>query len=66
MKVYLMQHALAYPSEEDQERPLNPAGIDQAKASAKGIKRLGLACFEVSSSHSARLEFLLKAQQLAV
>jgi len=43
MKVYLMQHALAYPSEEDQERPLNPAGIDQAKASAKGIKRLGLA-----------------------
>ena len=42
MKVYLMQHALAYSSEEDQERPLSPAGIDQAKAAAKGIKRLGL------------------------
>jgi phosphohistidine phosphatase len=42
MKVYLMQHALAYSSQEDQERPLNPAGIDQAKAAAKGIKRLGL------------------------
>ena len=42
MKVYLMQHALAYSSQEDQERPLSPAGIDQAKAAAKGIKRLGL------------------------
>ena len=42
MKVYLMQHALAYSSEENQERPLSPAGIDQAKAAAKGIKRLGL------------------------
>ena len=153
MKVYLMQHALAYSSQEDQERPLSPAGIDQAKAAAKGIKRLGLtfdlivtspkrrahqtaaliaegvrfphsdimtsevvlpqgqpqelldllqkespqssvlvvghmpqlaklssqllqggemlfenaglACFEISSSHSARLDFLLTAQQLA-
>jgi phosphohistidine phosphatase len=42
MKVYLMQHALAYPAEEDQERPLCPEGIDQAKAAAKGIKHLGL------------------------
>lgn len=154
MKVYLMQHALAYSSDENQERPLSPAGIDQAKAAAKGLKRLGLsfdlivaspkrrahqtaaliaegvrfphsdilttesvlpqsqpqellellqkeapqssvlivghmphlgklssqllqggeilfentglACFEISSSRPARLEFLLKAQQLAV
>ena len=42
MKVYLMQHALAYPAEKDQERPLCPEGIDQAKAAAKGIKHLGL------------------------
>ena len=42
MKLYLMQHAFAYSSEVDQERPLSPAGIDQAKAAAKGIKRLGL------------------------
>lgn len=42
MKLYLMQHALAYSSEEDQERPLSPQGIDQAKAAAKGLKRLGL------------------------
>ncbi len=42
MKVYLMQHALAYPAEEDRERPLSPTGIGQAKAAAKGIKRLGL------------------------
>ena len=42
MKLYLMQHALAYTAEENQERPLNQVGIDQAKATAKGIKRLGL------------------------
>ena len=42
MKLYLMQHALAYPSAEDPERPLNPTGIDQAKMTARGIKRLGL------------------------
>lgn len=42
MKLYLMQHALAYPTEEDIERPLNPTGVAQAKAAARGIKRLGL------------------------
>ncbi len=42
MKLYLMQHALAYSSAEDAERALNPEGIRQAKHSASGIKRLGL------------------------
>jgi phosphohistidine phosphatase len=42
MKLYLMQHALAYPTEENAERPLSPTGIDQAKAAGRGIKRLGL------------------------
>lgn len=42
MKLYLMQHALAYPAEENPERPLSPAGVNQAKATARGIKRLGL------------------------
>ena len=42
MKLYLMQHAFAHSVEEDRERPLNPAGITQAKASARGIRRLGL------------------------
>jgi phosphohistidine phosphatase len=37
-----MQHALAYSAEENSERPLSPTGIDQAKAAARGIKRLGL------------------------
>lgn len=37
-----MQHALACSAEENAERPLSPAGIDQAKAAARGIKRLGL------------------------
>ncbi len=39
MKLYLMQHALAYPAEEKVERPLNPIGINQAKAAAKGVRR---------------------------
>lgn len=42
MKVYLMQHALAYSADEDPDRPLRPEGIDQAKAAARGVKRLGL------------------------
>ena len=42
MRLYLMQHALAYSTEEDAERPLNPDGVKQAKQSASGIKRLGL------------------------
>lgn len=42
VKLYLMQHALAYSAEENSERPLSPTGIDQAKAAARGIKRLGL------------------------
>ncbi len=42
MTLYLMQHALAYSAEEDRERPLTPTGISQAKATASGIKRLGL------------------------
>ena len=42
MRLYLMQHALAYSAEEDAERPLNPDGVKQAKHSASGIKRLGL------------------------
>lgn len=42
MKLYLMQHALAYPAETDPEKALSPTGIDQAKAAARGIKRLGL------------------------
>ncbi len=54
MKVYLMQHALAYSSAEDSERPLSPAGIDQAKAAAKGIKRLGLSFDLIVSSPKRR------------
>ena len=42
MKLYLIQHALAYPAEENEERPLSPTGVDQAKKAARGIKRLGL------------------------
>lgn len=42
VKLYLMQHALAHSAAENPDRPLNPAGIDQAKATSRGIRRLGL------------------------
>lgn len=42
VELYLMQHALAYPVDEDPQRPLTPEGVLQAKTSAKGLRRLGL------------------------
>lgn len=42
MKLYLMQHALAMAAEESPERPLTAEGVDQAKAAARGLKKLGL------------------------
>ena len=42
MRLYLMQHAVAYSSDENSEKVLSPAGIEQAKQSAHGIRRLGL------------------------
>ena len=42
MKLYLMQHALAYSAQENPERALNPEGVEQAKSSVHGIKRMGL------------------------
>jgi phosphohistidine phosphatase len=54
MKLYLMQHALAYPSDEKPERPLNPTGIEQAKSAAKGIKQLGLSFDLVVASPKRR------------
>ena len=59
MKLYLMQHALAYSAEEDQKRALSPAGIAQAKSSAKGIKKMGLT-FELIVTSPKR-----RAQQTA-
>ncbi len=56
MKIYLMQHALAYSAEEDQERSLNPEGIEQAKASARGIKKLGLSFDLVMTSPKRRAQ----------
>ena len=53
MRLYLMQHALAYSSEENSERPLNPEGVKQAKHSASGIKRLGLV-FDLIMTSSKR------------
>lgn len=54
MKVYLMQHAFACSSAENPERPLSPEGIVQAKAAAKGIKRLGLSFDLIVSSPKRR------------
>lgn len=56
MKLYLMQHALAYSAEENAERPLSPAGVDQAKAAARGIKRLGLSFDLIIASPKRRAQ----------
>ena len=54
MKLYLMQHAVAYSSEENSPRALNPAGIEQARLSAHGIRRLGLEFDLIMSSPKRR------------
>ena len=56
MKLYLMQHALAYPAEEFGERPLSPAGIKQAKAAGRGIKKLGLGFDLIVTSQKRRAQ----------
>lgn len=56
MKLYLMQHALAYPAEEKGERPLNPIGINQAKAAAKGVRRLDLSFDLIITSPKRRAQ----------
>jgi len=56
MKLYLMQHALAYPNEENPERPLTPAGVQQAKETAEGIKRLGIQFDLIVSSTKRRAQ----------
>ena len=54
MKLYLMQHALAFSATQDSERALSPEGIEQAKTSAHGIKRLGLKFDLIASSPKRR------------
>ncbi|NIP26414.1 MAG: hypothetical protein GWN81_17525, partial [Phycisphaerae bacterium] len=56
MKLYLMQHALAYSAEEDAERALKPEGIEQAKRAARGIKILGLAFDLILTSPKRRAQ----------
>lgn len=51
-----MQHALAYSAEENVERPLSPAGVDQAKAASRGIKRLGLSFDLIIASPKRRAQ----------
>lgn len=40
MQIYLMQHGIALEKQDNAERPLSPAGIDQIRESAAGIKQL--------------------------
>lgn len=56
MRLYLMQHALAYPGVEKPERPITPEGVQQAKAAATGIKRLGLQFDLIISSTKRRAQ----------
>jgi phosphohistidine phosphatase len=54
MQLYLMQHGMALSAQEDAERPLSPAGVDQVRASAAGIRQLKLAFDLIISSPKRR------------
>lgn len=56
MKLYLMQHALAYPGAENPERPITPEGVEQTKATAEGIKKQGLQFDLIISSTKRRAQ----------
>ncbi len=56
MELYLMQHALACSAEEDPQRVLTPEGVAQAKASARGMRRLGLEFDLIVSSPKRRAQ----------
>ncbi len=40
MRIYLMQHGLAVPEQENPVRPLSPAGREQIEASARALAKL--------------------------
>ena len=42
MELYLMQHGLALPAEEDPERPLARAGVSQIQTTGRALQRLGV------------------------
>ncbi len=42
MELYLMQHGLAVPTEEDPEQPLSREGVTQLQSAGRALQRLGL------------------------
>lgn len=54
MQLYLMQHGIALAGEDDAERPLSPAGVEQIRESAAGIKQLRLAFDLIMASPKRR------------
>lgn len=56
MQLYLMQHGLALSKEDDPERPLSPAGVDQVRESAAGIRQLRLSFDLIAASPKRRAQ----------
>jgi len=56
MQLYLMQHGLALTKQEDLEQPLSPAGIDQVRESAAGIRQLRLSFDLIAASPKRRAQ----------
>ena len=54
MDVYLMQHGAALDKEEDPQRPLSPAGVEQVRSAAAGMKALGLTFDLIAASPKRR------------
>ena len=58
MELYLMQHGLAVPAEEDPEQPLAREGVAQLQTAGRALQRLGLrfdliACSPLKRSHQS-------------
>ena len=56
MKLYLMQHAPAYPATENPERPVTPEGVQKTRSAAEGMKKLGIHFDLIISSTKRRAQ----------
>jgi phosphohistidine phosphatase len=54
MEIYLMQHGVPFPKEQDPEQGLSPEGTDQIRASGRALKRMGISLDAIVCSPKKR------------
>ncbi len=54
MEIYLMQHGIPFPKEQDPEQGLSPEGRDQIRASGRALKRMGVSLDTIVCSPKKR------------